>query len=117
MAIIFGSLDMNQEKLRLWKKKTAKKGLPVNMLKTEQVAEVLNRLTNSGTYPCVVCCKSVGINSIHCGYRHNWVHKRCTKVSGSLTAGVNFKCQRCLGMAPFYDKRLSRCIIADREEI
>ena len=36
-------------------------------------------------YPCSVCGKGVGRNSVQCTKCQHWVHKRCSGVHGSLT--------------------------------
>ena len=82
---------MIQEWLHLWKR-FYEQNLKVNMLKPKLLVcgKGLNSLTDPGKYPCGVYCKSVGVNSIYCGCYHHWVHKRCAKLSGSLTAAADF---------------------------
>ena len=81
------------------------------MLKTKLMVRdsSLHCLTGSGKYPYGVYCKSAGVYSIYCKYCYHWAYKRFTKIFGSLTAAVDFKCQRCLGMAPLLDKRSLKC--------
>jgi len=35
-------------------------------------------------WPCGVCDRGVGSNSIQCTSCHNWVHKKCTGIQGSM---------------------------------
>ena len=64
----------------------------------------LQTLKDSGKYPCSVCRKGVGSNSIYfVGYSH-WVHKKCS-VIGSLKSNPNYRCSRCKGTARPIDGR------------
>ena len=74
------------------------KGLKVNVTKTK----VMKCGTNSGEvarvgkWPCGVCRKGVARNSIKCKECELWVHKRCSKIHGSLAAKEgNFICSCC----------------------
>jgi hypothetical protein len=51
---------------------------------------------NPSKYPCGVCRKGVGDNSIQGTKCKQWVHKRCSKIKGPLRAIVDFKCAGCL---------------------
>ena len=52
----------------------------------------------SGKWPCGVCGKGVGRNSILCTQCGKWIHKRCSGVKGSLESCKNFKCGKCLNV-------------------
>ena len=58
-----------------------------------------NTLRDTSKYPCGVCRKGVGSNSIFCNDCKHWVHKKCTNIRGRLSAVPNFICDRCLGLA------------------
>src|ERR1700759_4946451 len=47
-----------------------------------------------GKWPCGVCWKGVGANSLVCGSCKKWIYKKC---SGNLTADVSFHCSVCIG--------------------
>ena len=66
------------EKLAGWKDEMESKGLKVNVAKTKVMVSGtgLDALSNSLTYPCSVCRKGVGRNSIYCGRCKMWVHKK-----------------------------------------
>ena len=49
----------------------------------------------SGKWPCGVCNKGVGRNSIKCDSCKRWVHKKCSGIRGRLRAGMSFQCARC----------------------
>ena len=73
-------------KLNKWKTEMEAKGLRVNMGKTKIMVSGVNlqTLKDSGEYPCSVCRKGVGSNSIYCAGCSHWVHKKCSGVTGSL---------------------------------
>ena len=48
-------------------------------------------------FPCGVCNKGVGINSIKCHACGFWVHKRCSNIKGPLKPDTDFKCKKCRG--------------------
>ena len=52
----------------------------------------------SGKFPCVVCKKRVGANSIRCVLCNKWVNKRCSGIVGSLKNGMDYHCRRCTGV-------------------
>ena len=74
-------------KLNKWKTGMEAKGLRVNMGKTKIMVSGVNlqTLKDSGKYPCSVCRKGVGSNSIYCDGCSHWVHKKCSGVIGSRT--------------------------------
>ena len=119
LAIVAETLDEVKNRLSLWKQKFAEKGLKVNVAKTKVLVSGrgLNTIKESGNYPCGVCLKGVGVNSIYCSNCKHWIHKRCSKVSGPIKSNVNFKCQRCQGLAPAIDKRDMLNVVVDNESI
>ena len=62
------------------------KGLRVNMAKTKVMASGTDEgpTFTSGRYPCGVCRKGVGVNSVYCTLCSQWVHKRCSGLKGRL---------------------------------
>jgi len=85
-------------KIKLWKEKMELKGLRMNTGKTKVMCCRVRsgQVENSGKWPCGVCRKGVGVNSIFCIGCKQWVHKRCSGLTGSLNAVVGFKCRRCV---------------------
>ena len=65
----------------------------------------LQTLKDSGEYPCSVCRKGVGSNSIYCAGCSHWVHKKCSGVTGSLKSNPDYRCSRCKGTARPIDGR------------
>ena len=94
-------------KLNKWKTEIEAKGLRVNMEKTKIMASGVNlqTLKDSGKYPCSVCRKGVGSNSIYCAGCSHWVHKKCSGVIGSLKSNPDYRCSRCKGTARPIDGR------------
>jgi PHD-finger len=54
------------------------------------------QMENSGKWPCGVCRKGLGANSIVCTACQQWVHRRCSGLTGSLSVVVGFQCSRCV---------------------
>src|SRR5206468_11232914 len=84
-----------EERLLVWIMRLKEKGLRVNTGKTKvmncKVGE--GQVENSGKFPCDICRKGVGVNSICCSSCKKWIHKRCSSVAGSLQKMVNFTCR------------------------
>ena len=93
-------------KLNKWKTEMEAKGLRVNMGKTKIMVSGVNlqTLKDSGEYPCSVCRKGVGSNSIYCAGCSHRVHK-CSGVTGSLKSNPDYRCSRCKGTARPIDGR------------
>ena len=68
------------------------KRLHANMKKTKFMVSCvdLDVLQKSGKYPCAVCCKGVGNDSIECSQCKLWVHKRCSGITGRLVNARNY---------------------------
>jgi len=48
-------------------------------------------------WPCVVCSKGVGSNSLQCTSCQKWVHKKCSDIKGSTSkVAKSFICSGCL---------------------
>ena len=68
-------------KLKTWNSELEKKGLSVNIGKTEIMVSGmdLGLLKKSGKDPCGVCQKGVGSNAIFCGGCFCLIHKKCSQ--------------------------------------
>ena len=88
-------------KMEVLKNGPESKGLKLNMGKTKIMisGRDLHTLQTSGKYPCAVCRKGVGKNSIFCSGCSFWVHKKCSSIPGRLVEDPDFRCRRCLGNA------------------
>ena len=69
------------------------KGLRVNVDKTKTMISRADGGTAvvEGEWPCAVCRKGVGSNSILCGVCNKWVHKRCSGIRGRLQHVLGFE--------------------------
>jgi len=55
-----------------------------------------SQVVKSGNYPCGVCSKGVGSNSIQCTSCHAWIHKKCRGITGKLKHVDDYQCRsRC----------------------
>ena len=74
------------EKIVNWKVGMEVKGLQMNTRKTKVMfgCSITDRVEKQDKWPCGVCKKGNGSNSILCTCCQKWVHKRCNGVKGSL---------------------------------
>ena len=98
IGIITNSLEELEERYLAQKNNMESKGLRVNIGKTKIMKSGTNEgpVFASGKYPCGVCNKEVGRNSIYCSFYKHWLHKRCSGLKGRLTITSSFKCHGCL---------------------
>ena len=112
LVIISDSREECIARFGAWREGMEQKGLRVNMKKTKFLISGtgLNVLKDSGRFPCAVCRKGVGANSINCPRCQHWVHKKCSGIQGRLSADPDFVCLRCQGRAQPIDGRPVSCI-------
>jgi hypothetical protein len=99
LVLMAESLQQLKDKLQKWKAGMEAKGLKMNVGKTKIMigGENTGDVEESGKWPCGVCRKGVGRNSIQCMKCAKWVHKKCSGVKGSLqSVGGSFLCRRCV---------------------
>ena len=74
------------------------KGLKVNIEKTKVMRSGKSggEIVKTGRWPCAVCGKGVGANSIQCSDCCGWVHKRCSGARCPLVTIQSFRCRICL---------------------
>ena len=97
LVLISESLDDCIYKFEKWKLEIESKGLRVNK-KTKFMLLGSKNLRDSGAFPCSVCRKGVGVNSVLCSTCSHWVHKRCIGLTGRLKDQA-YVCPRCLNLA------------------
>ena len=80
-----------------WKDAMELRGLKVNMAKTKLMISgtSASEPVQLGRYPCSVCGKGVGVNSILCTCCEKWCHKRCSGLL-NLIISYDFVCPRCV---------------------
>ena len=91
LVLLADSEELLVEKIMRWKAGLEAKGLRVNMGKTKvmRCREGTGKDFKTGKYPCGVCSKGVGSNSIKCTSCGAWVHKRCSGITGKLCKARN----------------------------
>ena len=99
LVIVAETLSELLEKFRIWKANLESKGLHVNVDKTKISAHNAPKPVDQSKFPCGVCNKGAGTNSITylaCGF---WVHKRCSNINSLLKSDTDFKYKKCRGEA------------------
>ena len=93
LVITGESKEEVMELFEKWKKGLEKSGIKVNTRKTKiTVSEKKSKKTRPmGRFPCGVCSRGVGVNSILCSQCEKWCHKRCS----GLSRAVDFACPTC----------------------
>jgi hypothetical protein len=91
-------LEFATEKLTSWKENLERKGLRVNLSKTKVMRCHVGSglVVKEGKWPCGVCKKGVGRNSIQCSKCKKWIHKKCSKIKGKLKSDPQFQCATCV---------------------
>ena len=103
LVLMADSEDKLMTKLANWRNSLSSKGLKVNTGKTKVMVSAAGSGVNRGTgdFPCGVCNKGVGANSITCTICRKWIHKRCSGITGRLSgAKEDFICRKCKGIMP-----------------
>jgi hypothetical protein len=97
LILIAESEDLLIEKIRVWREGFEAKGLRVNLAKTKVMKCGIGcgQVAKTGKYPCGLCNKGVGRNSIQCKKCKRWVHKKCSKIQSNLIQSLNFQCMAC----------------------
>ena len=100
--VLVGKCEELKEKLRKWNECLKNKGLKINEEKTKVMCESfgtgITLVVGNVKYPCSVCLKGVGVNSIRCTQCIQWVHARYSRVKGSLkNVESSFIWRRCKG--------------------
>ena len=97
IVIMADSLDELSVKLERWKAELSAKCLKVNTKKSKIMISKpgAGPVQKTGKYPCSVCSKGVGSNSIQCTKCKQCVHARCSRVKGKLAEVKDFVCNSC----------------------
>ena len=74
------------KRLNEWKNNVENRGMRVNMNKTKVVisGERQKPVQKAARWPCGVCGRGVGSNSIQCTSCQKWVQKKCSGIKGSM---------------------------------
>jgi len=87
------------KRLNDWKNNVENRGMRVSMNKTKVMisGERQKPLQKAARWPCGVCGRGVGSNSIQCTSCHKWVHKKCSDIKRSMYKVMrSFICRGCL---------------------
>ena len=97
LVLIAESEELLVEKIERWRKGLETGGLRVNFGKTKIMrCEIgAGQVKSSGKYPCGVCKKGVGRNSILCSMCKKWIHKKCSNIKGRLKPDPLYVCPAC----------------------
>ena len=97
LVIMADILDELSVKLERWKAELSAKGLKVNTKKTKIMISKpgVDPAQNTEKYPCSVCSKGAGSNSIQCTKCKQWVHAQCSRLKGKLAEVKDFVCNSC----------------------
>jgi hypothetical protein len=75
-----------------------KKTKTMIITKNREVGEDQETEGSSVRWPCAVCSKGVGLESIQCTKCKKWVHKKCSGLKGKLPlTNAGFVCKVCIG--------------------
>ena len=97
LVLIAETEKLLMEKIDAWRRGLEAGGLRVNFGKTKIMRCGIDsgQVKSSGKYPCGVCRKGVGRNSIMCSKCRKWIHKKCSKIKGRLRQDPEYKCPVC----------------------
>ena len=92
LALLAESEEKLLEMIRQWKDGMEQKGLRINTGNTKVMKCKVRQgqAENSGKFPCGICRKGVGRNSIWCTECKKWIHKRCSGIRSRLETVVGF---------------------------
>ena len=97
LVLSAGSREEVVQKFIDWKSSLERRGMKVNIGKTKlMVTGKKSEIIRSGRYPCGVCGRGVGANSILCTSCQYWCHGRCSGLR-VVRVDPNFRCPACTG--------------------
>jgi len=99
LAVIAETEEELIKRLNEWKDNVESKGMRVSVNKTKVMisGEYQKMRQKAVRWPCGVCSKGVGSNSLQCTSCQKWVLKKCSGIKGSmLKVAKSFICSGCL---------------------
>ena len=86
LVVIAETEEYLMKRLNEWKNNVETRGMTVNMNKTKVMisGERQKPVQKAARWPCGVCGRGVGSNSIQCTSCQNRVHKKCSGIKGSM---------------------------------
>ena len=97
------------KRLNEWNDNAENIGMRVNMNKTKvMISGERHKVTQKDVrWPCGVCGKGVGNNSIQCTNCQKWVHRTCSGIKGSIHSDEDICLQRLCESSNWY--RMHKC--------
>jgi len=85
--VIAESEDKLIKRLNEWKDNVENRGMAVNMNETKVMIskECQKLMQKTARWPCDVCGRGVGSNSIQCTSCQKWLKKKCSIIKGSMS--------------------------------
>jgi len=80
LAVIAETEEELINRLNDWKDNVESKGMRVNMVRISGERQKVRQ--KAVRWPCGVCSKGVGSNSLQCTSCQKWVHKKCNGMKG-----------------------------------
>jgi len=99
LVVIAETEDNLFKRLNEWKDNVENRGMRINMSKSKvMISEKWQKVTQKAvTWPCGVCGRDVGNNSIQCTSCQKWVHSKCSGMKGSTHKVMKtFVCRGCV---------------------
>jgi len=87
LAVIAETEEELIKRLNEWKDNVESKGMRVNMNITKVMISGERQMVRqkAARWPCPVCSKGVGSNSLQCTRCQKWVHEKCSGIKGSIS--------------------------------
>jgi len=86
LAVIAETEEELIKRLNEWKDNVESKGMRVSMNKTKVMISGERQVRQKAVrWPCGVCSKGVGSNSLQCISCQKWVHKKRSGIKGSMS--------------------------------
>ncbi len=99
LVLIATSKEELENRFTNWRRAMESKGMKVNVSKTKVMRSARDSegVTESGKFPCGVCRRGVGTNSVLCTKCKKWTHARCSGLNGRITSekAAVFVCKAC----------------------
>jgi len=98
LAVIAETEEELIKRLNEWTNNVENRGMRVNMNKTKVMirGERQKPVQKAARWPCGVCGRGAGSNSMLCTSCQKWVHKKCSGIKGSMYKVMkSFICRGC----------------------
>jgi len=97
LVVIAENEDDLIKRLNEWKNNVENRDMRVDMNKTKvMISGEWQKVTPKAVrWPCGVCGRGVGNNSIQCTRCQKWVHRKCSGIKGSMYKVKTFICTGC----------------------